>query len=92
MSDENDLIGKKFMYLGLEYEIIYINEQKKRLNIKPVDEQQKYPNIGQRIEIEKIPFKVLYIHNGKKSITMEPFVPDDFFKNNEKEIEINESK
>lgn len=83
MDDSNELIGKKFMYLGLEYEIIYINEQNRRLNIKPVDEKQKYPSIGQRIEIEKIPFKVTYIHNGKKSITIEPFVPDDFFKNNE---------
>lgn len=92
MADSNELIGKKFMYLGLEYEIIYINEGKRRLNIKPVDEKQKYPNIGQRIEIEKIPFKVTYIHTGKKSITMEPFVPDDFFKNNEKETIANESK
>jgi len=87
----NDLMNKTFMYLGIEYRIIYINEKKKRLNVEPVNEIKTFPRIGQRIEIERIPFTVTYIHEGKKSITLTPLVPDDLLNNNKESI-VNESK
>lgn len=85
MSNENELMGKKFMYLGLEYEIIYINDQKKRLNIKPIKKDTNMPTIGQKFEIDMVPFLVTYIHEGKRSITLSPMIPDDFLKNNKGE-------
>jgi hypothetical protein len=89
----DEIIGKKFMYLGMEYEVIYISKKKRRLNIQLVDPKLKsFPNLGKRIEIEGIPFLVTYIHKGLNRITIEPIVPDDFLKNNDKENIVNEPK
>lgn len=79
-----ELLGKKFMYLGMEYEVVFINEKAKRLNVEPLDKTKKLPMIGQKIVIDVIPFVVTYIHETKNRITLSPIVPDDFLINNNK--------
>ena len=63
-------IGKTFMYLGEEYVITYIKDQK--LNIEPMNEKFNFSNVSKKIQIENTLYKVVFVNPGKKRISLIP--------------------
>ena len=66
---ENIKIGKIFMYNEIEFKITYINKEKNRFTIEPVDKESIIP-VNQIINIDNENFKIEYINHGKKRITL----------------------
>lgn len=67
-------VGKKFMYNGIEYEISFINEKKKRINVFQVvnEKIEKIDhNINQIIKLDGTFFMVKYVNKGKDIISLE---------------------
>ena len=58
------------MYLGEEYVITYIKDQK--LNIEPMNEKFNFSNVSKKIQIENTLYKVVFVNPGKKRISLIP--------------------
>ena len=70
--NEGIIVDKTFMYSRIEYRIIYINNQKGRINVELVDPTTaRFPQQGQKIRIENIEFTVIYVNPGKNRISLE---------------------
>lgn len=70
MESDEEVIGKTFMYLGIEYKIVFINEKKERFNVELIDPKSKFPFINDKIKFGNKTFIVTYIHEGIKQITL----------------------
>ena len=66
-------VNKTFMYSGIEYRIIYINDKKERINVELVEfKESNLPRLNQSIIIDNAKFTVTYINAGKNRISLEP--------------------
>lgn len=71
INKDEEIVGKTFMYLGIEYKIVFVNENKNRFNVELMDPESKLPSINDKIKFGNNTFIVTYVHEGKKRITLE---------------------
>ena len=65
-------INKTFMYNGLEYRIIFINEKVGTFSVEQINQKLEIHEVGSIIKIDEKPYKVFYVNYGKGRITLKP--------------------